>query len=117
MLDEQVYARQLVGFIDTSHKDLVCCLSKSLYGLKRAPRATWYMCLTTFLGSMGFKPTRSDSSLFVLRCGKESMYLLLYIDDIVLTASSSDILRSVIRTINTKFALKDMGPVHYFLGI
>ena len=94
----------------------MCRLSKSLYGLKQAPRA-WYMRLATFLGTMGFKPTRSDSSLFVLRRGKESVYLLLYVDDIVLTASSNDILHRVISTINAEFALKDMGPVHYFLGI
>jgi hypothetical protein len=45
------------------------------------------------------------------------VYLLLNVDDIVLTASSNDILRRVISTINAEFALKDMGPVHYFLGI
>jgi hypothetical protein len=94
----------------------VCRLSKSLYGLKQAPRA-WYLRLVTFLSSMGFQPTRSDSSLFVLRQGKESVYLLLYVDDIVLTASSSDLLCWVINTINAEFMLKDMGPVHYFLGI
>ena len=116
VLDEQVYARQPAGFVDSSAPTSVCRLSKSLYGLKQAPRA-WYMRLATFLGTMGFKPTQSDSSLFVLRSGKESVYLLLYVDDIVLTASSNDILRRVISTINGEFALKDMGPVHYFLGI
>jgi histone deacetylase 1/2 len=114
VLDEQVYARQPAGF--NTNPDLVCRLSKSLYGLKQAPRA-WYMRLASFLGSMGFRPTRSDSSLFVLRQGKESVYLLLYVDDIVLTASSKDILHHVIRTIHNEFALKDMGPLHFFLSI
>lgn len=114
VLDEQVYACQPAGF--TTNPDLVCRLSKSLYGLKQAPRA-WYMCLASFLGSMGFRLTRSDSSLFVLCQGKESVYLLLYVDDIVLTASSNDILRHVIRTIHNEFVLKDMGPLHFFLGI
>ena len=45
------------------------------------------------------------------------MYLLLYVDDILLTASSSDLLHWVVNTINAEFTLKDMGPVHYFLGI
>jgi hypothetical protein len=116
VLDEQVYARQPAGFVDASAPTSVCHLSKSLYGLKQAPRA-WYTRLATFLGTMGFKPTRSDSSLFVLRRGKESVYLLLYVDDIVLTASSNDILCCVISTISGEFALKGMGPVHYFLGI
>jgi hypothetical protein len=94
----------------------VCRLSKSLYGLKQAPRAS-YMQLATFLGSLGFKPTRSDSSLFVLRHGTDSVYLLLYVDGIVLTASSDTLMRQVINDINAEFALKDMGPIHYFLGI
>jgi histone deacetylase 1/2 len=64
VLDEQVYARQPTGFTD--NQDLVCLLSKSLYGLKQAPRA-WYLRLATFLGLMGFRATRSDSSLFILR--------------------------------------------------
>ncbi|XP_066334217.1 uncharacterized mitochondrial protein AtMg00810-like [Miscanthus floridulus] len=114
VLDEEVFARQPVGF--TTNPDLVYRLSKSLYGLKQASRA-WYMRLATFLGSMGFKPTCSDSSLFVLHQGNESIYLLLYVDDIVLMGSSTDILRRVIRTINAEFKLKDMGPVHFFLGI
>ena len=92
VLDEQVYAQQLAGFIDATHKDLVCRLSKSLYGLKQAPQA-WYKRLASFLGSIGFKPTRSDNSLFVLREGSESVYLLLYVDDIMLTASSINTIR------------------------
>jgi len=87
-----VYAQQLAGFIDATHKDLVCRLSKSLYGLKQAPQA-WYKRLASFLGSIGFKPTRSDNSLFVLREGSESVYLLLYVDDIMLTASSINTIR------------------------
>jgi hypothetical protein len=89
VLDKEVYARQPAKF--TTNPDLVCRLSKSLYGLKQAPSA-WYMRLATFLSSMGFKPTRFDISLIVLRQGKESIYLLLYVDDIVLTGSSTDIL-------------------------
>lgn len=116
VLDEQVYARQPAGFIDDTRSDHVCRLSKSLYGLKQAPQA-WYKRLTTFLGSMGFKPTRSDNSLFVLRQGQESAYLLLYVDDIVLTVTSSILLRRIISTINVEFTLKDMGPLHYFLGV
>jgi hypothetical protein len=114
VLDEEVYARQPPGF--TTNPDLVCHLSKSLYGLKQAPRA-WYMRLASFLGTMGSKLTRSDSSLFVLRCGRDSVYLLLYVDDIVLTGSSTTILQQVVSTINVEFKIKDMGAVHFFLGI
>lgn len=45
------------------------------------------------------------------------MCLLLYIDDIVLTVSSTTLLRWITNTINAEFKLKDMGGLHYFLGI
>ncbi|WVZ74832.1 hypothetical protein U9M48_022958 [Paspalum notatum var. saurae] len=116
VLDEQIFAKQPAGFIDSAHADHVCRLSKSLYGLKLAPRA-WYTRFASFLGNIGFRPTKSDNSLFVLRQGNDSVYLLLYVDDIVLTASSSTLLRRVIDSISNEFKLKDMGPLHYFLGI
>lgn len=53
----------------------------------------------------------------MLRQGKESIYLLLYVDGIVLTSSSSDTLWHVTHDINVEFKLKDMGSVHYFLSI
>jgi hypothetical protein len=65
-LDEQVYSHQPVGFIDSSMPDAVCSLSKSLYGLKQAPRA-WFNHFAQFAISIGFSPTRSDSSLFVYK--------------------------------------------------
>lgn len=89
---------------------------KSLYGLKQAPRA-WYTRFATFLGDLGFTLTRSDNSLFVLRRGQDLVYLLLYVDDIVIMVSSSALLRDIMATINGEFKLKDMGALHYFLGI
>ncbi|RLM60750.1 putative mitochondrial protein [Panicum miliaceum] len=44
-------------------------------------------------------------------------YLLLYVDDMVLTASSSVLLQNIVDRLKTAFAIKDMGPVHYFLGL
>jgi len=116
VLDETIYARQPAGFVDKSCSNKVCKLNKSLYKLKQAPRA-WYTRFAGFLGELGFRPTRSDSSLFVLRRGDECAYILLYVDDIVLTASSSTLLQRVINNINAEFKLKDMGSLHYFLGI
>jgi hypothetical protein len=44
-------------------------------------------------------------------------YLLLYVDDMILSASSTGLLRHVIKRLQDAFAVKDMGPVHHFLGI
>ena len=72
--------------------------STSLYGLKQAPRA-WYSRFATFLLILGFTEAKSDTSLFVYRRGDETAYLLLYVDDIVLTASSQQLLQSVISSL------------------
>jgi hypothetical protein len=69
----------------------VCRLNKSLYGLKQASQA-WYHCLASYLVSLGFMEAKSDTSLFVYCRGVDTAYLLLYVDDIVLTASSPELL-------------------------
>jgi histone deacetylase 1/2 len=115
-LKETVYCQQPTGFVDADHPDYVCLLDKSLYGLRQAPRA-WYQSFAAYLHSIGFVTTGSDASLFVLRRGTDTAWLLLYIDDIVLTASSATLLRRIIHDLCGAFAMKDMGPLHYFLGI
>ena len=60
---------------------------------------------------------KSDTSLFIYHHGSETVYLLLYVDDIVLTASSTPLLRRVIAALQQEFATKDLGPLHYFLGL
>jgi hypothetical protein len=91
-LDEYVLCQQPVGFVDPGRPQAVCRLDKSLYGLRQAPRA-WFTRFATYVTRLGFKATRSDSSLFVLRRGSDVAYLLLYVDDMVITASSSSLLR------------------------
>ena len=86
-LSETVYCSQPAGFVDSSRPDMVCRLNKSLYGLKQAPRA-WYSRFATFFLILGFTEAKSDTSLFIYRRGDETAYLLHYVDDIVLTASS-----------------------------
>jgi hypothetical protein len=70
----------------------MCWPNKSLYGLKQVPRA-WYHCVTCYLVSLGFVEAKSNTSLFVYRRGIDTAYLLLYVDDIVLTASSPELLQ------------------------
>ena len=94
----------------------VCLISRSLYGLKRAPRA-WYQRITAFLQTLGFTSTRSGASLFVYHHGVDTAYLLLYVDDIILTASTAELLQRLTTRLRDEFALKDLGPLHYFLGI
>jgi hypothetical protein len=90
-LSEHVLYQQPTGFVDADRPDVVCLLDKSLYGLRQAPRA-WFTRFATFITTLGFRVTWSNSSLFVLRRGSEIAYLLLYVDDIVLTRSSTALL-------------------------
>jgi hypothetical protein len=55
--------------------------------------------------------------MFIYRRGNDTVYLLLYVDDIVLTASTVDLLHRTIVTLQREFAMKDLGPLHHFLGI
>lgn len=67
--------------------------------------------------SLGFSTYKADPSLFIYRHGADTVYLLLYVDDIVLTASLLALLRQVINSLHSEFSLKDLGDLHFFLGV
>jgi hypothetical protein len=115
-LTETVYYCQPTGFIDADRLDLVCWLNRSLYGLKQASRA-WYSLFAFYLVSISFVEAKSNTSLFIYRHDNDTIYLLLYVDDIVLTVSNTDLLQRTIVALQREFAMKDLGPLHHFLGI
>jgi len=115
-LSETVYCSQPTGFEDSAHPDYVCRLNRSLYGLKQAPRA-WYSRFASYIIQLGFVEAKTDTSLFVYHQGTDTAYLLLYVDDIVLTASSPQLLRRVISALQQEFSMKDLGELHHFLGM
>jgi histone deacetylase 1/2 len=108
--------KQPLGFIDSSLPSHVCGLHKSLYSLKQAPRA-WYTRLSDFLLSIGFHAFKVDTSLFILSDGTNIFYLLVNVDDILLMGSNSAMLHHLIQLLSSEFKLRDLGVVHYFLGI
>jgi hypothetical protein len=116
MLSETVFCSQPTGFTDPAQPYLVCRLNKSLYGLKQAPQA-WYSRFTMNLTSLGFIEAKSDTSLFIFRRGSDTVYLLLYVDDIILTVSSTEFLCLTVSTLQCELAMKDLGPLHHFLAI
>jgi hypothetical protein len=114
-LEETVYCEQPPGFVDPTHPNYVCLLQKSLYGLKQAPRA-WNKRYATYLRSLGFVASVIDTSLFVYRNGDDiAYYLLLYVDDIVLKASSDTLLQHIVNCLHSEFAMTDLGDLHDFL--
>jgi hypothetical protein len=95
------------GFADTSRPDFVCRLNKSLYGLKQAPRA-WHHRFASHLTTLGFIEAKSDTSVFIHRHSLDMAILLLYVDDIVLTASSLSLLQRIIAALCREFSMTDM---------
>lgn len=115
-LHEDVYISQPPGFVDPSNPTHVCKLNKALYGLRQASRA-WYDELKTYLISLGFKSTISDSSLFILKHNTFLILVLVYVDDIIVTGSSPKHISTFISYLASKFSLKDLGSLSYFLGV
>ena len=115
-LHEEVFMHQPVGYVHPSFPNHICRLHKALYGLKQAPRA-WYHRLQEHLLSNGFVNSSSDSSLFIYKQGPTTLFLLVYVDDILITGSSSKAIAQLITILSSEFAVKDLGGLHYFLGI
>ncbi|KAE8703262.1 Dynamin-related protein 5A [Hibiscus syriacus] len=117
-LNEDVYMQQPPGFeqTDESGKPLVCKLLKALYGLRQTPR-NWHIKLKESLLQLGFTVSRADSSLFVKQSSNGYMYVLVYVDDIVITGQSSTLIEETVSLLQARFSLKDLGDLSFFLGI
>uniref|UniRef100_A0A2N9HT29 Reverse transcriptase Ty1/copia-type domain-containing protein n=1 Tax=Fagus sylvatica TaxID=28930 RepID=A0A2N9HT29_FAGSY len=115
-LTETVFMEQPPGFKDLSKPNHVCRLKKAIYGLKQAPRA-WYTALKNAILQLGFSNSKADSSLFIYSQGSTLCYFLVYVDDLVITRNNSLFVASIIKQLGDMFSLKDMGPLHFFLGI
>lgn len=116
ILEEEVYMQQPPGYEDHRYPNYVCKLDKAIYGLKQAPRA-WYARLCAKLVSLGFIPSKSDTSLFYFIQGNLSIFVLVYVDDIIVASSSSEAVGPLFKKLQNDFALKDLGELHFFLGI
>nr|GEW05262.1 retrotransposon protein, putative, Ty1-copia subclass [Tanacetum cinerariifolium] len=115
-LKEQVYMKQPSGFIDPQRPNHVCLLHRSLYGLKQAPRA-WFERFSKALFDLDFKSSKTNPSLFIYSRGHKLLYILVYVDDIIITSNNKGTIDNIISQLGSAFALKDLRPLNYFLGI
>lgn len=110
LLEEEVYMVQPPGFT-SSNSSLVCHLHKALYGLKQAPRQ-WFDRLKTTLLSFGFVNSKCDTSLYMHESA--TVYMLVYVDDIIITGSSAALIQQNTLKLNHVFALKQLGGLGLF---
>jgi Reverse transcriptase (RNA-dependent DNA polymerase) len=115
-LQKQVFMTQPLGFIDSTLPDHVCLLFKSLYGLKQSPK-TWFHKLSVALLDLGFAASSYNHSLFIAHAHGHTTIILVYVDDIIITASYPQSVISYITQHQDRFAIKDLGSLHYFLSI
>ncbi|XP_019255062.1 PREDICTED: uncharacterized protein LOC109233640 [Nicotiana attenuata] len=95
---------------------LVCRLRKSLYVLKQASRQ-WYDKLAESLYSRGFRHSTNDYSLFYKKQGESSVFVAVYVDDVILTGTNLEEIKALKTHLHNQFKIKDLGKLHYFLGL
>ncbi|CAI7887778.1 unnamed protein product [Closterium sp. NIES-53] len=114
VVDEKIYMKQPEGYDDGSGR--VCRLNKAIYGLKQAPRC-WYARLVEVLDALGFKVSGCDESLFMTEGEEEKVFLLVYVDDILLFSPFLERIKEVQGKLKETFQCKALGPVGYYLGL
>ncbi|GJW11895.1 retrovirus-related pol polyprotein from transposon TNT 1-94 [Tanacetum coccineum] len=115
-LNDEVYMTLPSGYTKVCPPNTVCRLKKSLYGLKQANRQ-WFIKLTEFLITLGFKQSHSDTSLFTYYTKEISLVILIYVDDILITGNSLSQIQAIKTKFHNQFSIKDLGQLHYYLGI
>jgi hypothetical protein len=109
--------KQPPEFVTTDFLAYHCKPDKVLYDLKQTPHV-WYSRLSDKLQSIGFHPSQeADISLFYFRKGSLIIFLLVYVDDIIVASSSLAVVTALLLDLQGYFALKDLGSLHYFLRI
>lgn len=116
-LNETIYMQQQVGFISRGSENKVCLLNKSLYGLKQSPRQ-WYLKFDSFITSCGFLRSKLDHCVYYkLHEKKPPVYLLLYVDDMLLASKDLQEIENLKMQLKRRFDMKDLGEARRILGI
>ena len=119
IVDEDIYMEVPEGIewlepsLSTKNQP-ICKLKKSLYGLKQAPRL-WYQHIDTFLHTLGFTSTDSDSNIYISR--SYEMIILLYVDDLLIISPSLANVTKVKSLLSQRYRMSDLGSARQFLGI
>jgi hypothetical protein len=88
----------------------VCKLDKSLYGLKQAPHS-WFAKSSKKLCELGFKCSKANTSLFYYNKTGVSMFILVYVDDIIVASSTQERVAALLHDLKKDFLLKELGDL------
>ena len=114
-IEEEVYVEQSDGFVVHGKESHVCKLKKVLYGLKQAPQA-WYERIDGFLVRLGFTKSVADSNLYYKVVDGQAFILVMYVDDLFLMGAEK-LIEWCKQQLASEFEMKDLGLMHYFLGL
>jgi hypothetical protein len=115
-LEEEINMKQPKGFAVKGKKELVCKLKKSLYGLKQSPRM-WYQKIDTYMLGLGFTRSKEDHCMYFKLIGNHLIYLVLYVDDMLLIGNNNEIIQVVKTQLSSKFDMKDLDASNFILGM
>ena len=115
-IDETIYMVQPENFVLGDAKKMVCKLKKSIYGLKQASRQ-WYFKFHEVIISFGFEMNAVEDCIYHKFSGSKHIFLVLYVDDILLASNDIGLLHETKRFLSNKFEMKDLGEASFVLGI
>ena len=95
---------------------MVCKLFKSIYGLKQTSRQ-WYLKFDEVVIANGFKENIVDQCIYMKVNGRKYIFLVLYVDDILLAANDIDLLVEIKQLLFSHFDMKNLEETSYVLGI
>ncbi|XP_020997313.1 uncharacterized mitochondrial protein AtMg00810-like [Arachis duranensis] len=113
-LKQQFYMKPPPAYSCPSGK--VCLLRKALYGLKQAPRE-WFDKFSTTICGLGFTCSPHENALFIRKSDRGVVFLLLYVDDMIITGDDTDGISDLKVSLQRTFEMKDLGSLSYFLGL
>ncbi|GJU86019.1 retrotransposon protein, putative, ty1-copia subclass [Tanacetum coccineum] len=115
-LEEEIYMEQPEGFIDPNHPRKVCKLQRSIYGLKQASRS-WNKRFDEEIKKFGFHQNLDEPCVYQKASGSNIIFLILYVDDIILMGNHIPSLQEVKTYLDKCFFMKDLGEAAFILGI
>ncbi|KAM1133510.1 hypothetical protein ACFX19_043460 [Malus domestica] len=115
-LEEDIYMQQAPGFVERGKETMVCKLNKSIYGLKQASRQ-WNRKFDQVMAASGFQENKLDECIYLKVLGAKVIFLVLYVDDILLASSDMSLLQATKSMLTQNFDMKDLGEDRFVLGI